>query len=50
MNFKNSSNCSQNKICEKKENLICSLHQVENFLCNFKKIVKGIKLYHIFRS
>lgn len=34
---------------EKKENLICSLKQVEYFLCHFKKIAKGVKLYRLLK-
>lgn len=34
---------------EKKENLICSLNQVEYFLCHFKKIAKSIQLYKLLK-
>lgn len=33
----------------KKESIVCSLFEVENFLCNFKKIFNGIKLYKILK-
>lgn len=39
-----------NKIPVKKENFISSLYEVEHFLCNFKKIVKSIKIYRLFKS
>lgn len=35
---------------EKKENTVHSLFEVEHFLCNFKNICKGIKLYQILRK
>ncbi len=35
---------------EKKENTVHSLFEVEHFLCNFKNICKGIKLYGILRK
>ncbi len=35
---------------EKKENTVHSLFEVENFLCDFQKICKGIKLYGILRK
>lgn len=35
---------------EKKENTVHSLFEVEHFLCNFKNICKGIKLYKILRK
>lgn len=35
---------------KKKENTVRSLFEVENFLCNFKNIAKGLKLYHILRK
>lgn len=52
--FNISSPCCNNnkdKFCfqNKKENTIGSLYEVEHFLCNFRKIIKGIKLYNIFR-
>ena len=34
---------------KKKENTICSLFEVEHFLCDFKKIINTIKLYHILK-
>lgn len=41
---KNSFNFSQ-----KKENTICSLHEVESFLCNFQKALKFYKIFCIFK-
>ena len=35
--------------CEKKDNTIRSLQEVEHFLCNWKKALKAIKLYHILK-
>ncbi len=35
---------------EKKENTVHSLFEVEHFLCNFKNICKGLKLYSILRK
>ena len=35
---------------EKKENTVHSLFEVELFLCNFKNICKGIRLYKIIRK
>ena len=34
---------------EKKENIICSLYEIENFICTLKKVCKGIKLYKILK-
>ena len=34
---------------EKKENTICSLYEVENFLCALQKTLKCFKLYSIFK-
>lgn len=34
---------------KKKENTICSLFEVENFLCDFKRLINTIKLYHILK-
>lgn len=34
---------------EKKENTISSLFEVEHFLCNFKKLINTVKLYHILK-
>ena len=33
----------------KKENIIKSLKEVECFLCNWKKVSKGIRLYKILK-
>ncbi len=35
---------------EKKENTVHSLFEVEHFLCDFKNICKGVKLYQILRK
>ena len=47
----NKKDCTKNKInfAQKKENTICSLFEVEHFLCNFKKTIKCIKLYKILK-
>ena len=34
---------------QKKENALCSLYQVENFLCQFSKALKCFNLYHFFK-
>lgn len=53
MNNKHYNNCNKlrqvNNFVQKKENAICSLYEVENFLCNFSKFIKAIKIYNIFR-
>ena len=45
-------NCC-NKGCinfsQKKENALCSLYQVENFLCQFSKALKCFRLYDFFK-
>lgn len=48
----NNNNLIKNKFNfkQKKENTICSLYEVENFLCNFKNFVKSIKLYKILKK
>ncbi len=35
---------------EKKENTVHSLFEVEHFLCDFRNICKGLKLYQILRK
>lgn len=35
---------------QKKENTVRSLFEVENFLCNFKKFSKGMKIYQLFKK
>ncbi len=35
---------------KRKENTVASLFEVEHFLCNFKNVVKGIKLYQILKK
>ena len=39
----------KNKFLIKKENTLKSLKEVEFFLCNWKRVVKGIKLYKILK-
>lgn len=39
----------KNKFIIKKDNTLKSLKEVEYFLCNWKRVVKGIKLYKILR-
>lgn len=34
---------------KKKESPVCSLYEVEHFLCNFKDFVKCLKLYQILK-
>lgn len=34
---------------QKKENTLCSLYQVENFLCQFSKALKCFKFYEFFK-
>ncbi len=41
---KNSSNFAL-----KKENTLCSLYQVENFLCNIQKALRCFKFYCFFK-
>lgn len=58
-NFKNSSfskNCKENNCAplkinfrEKKENVVCSLYNVEKFLHQATKIAKGLKFYSFFK-
>ena len=35
---------------QKKENTICSLYEVENFLRNFNNFFKSIKLYKLLKK
>lgn len=48
-------NCSTNtsnpycKFNKKKENSICSLYEVENFLCNFTKALRCLNIYCLFK-
>lgn len=39
----------KNKMIIMKDNTVKSLKEVEYFLCNWKKVVKGIKLYKILK-
>lgn len=39
----------KNKFLIKRDNTLKSLKEVEFFLCNWKKVVKGIKLYKILK-
>lgn len=41
--------CNKEKPVLKKDNVIKSFKEVEFFLCNFKKVYKGLKLYKILR-
>ena len=49
MNNKNCEKKEKFNLKEKKENVISSLFEIENFLCNIKKICNGIKLYKILK-
>ena len=42
-------NDNYNNISQKKENILCSLNQVENFLCNCTKAIKCFKFYSLFK-
>ena len=42
-------NKKKNKFIIKKDNTLKSLKEVEYFLCNWKMVVKGIKLYKILK-
>lgn len=43
-------NLNKNKsLIAKKENVISSLFEVEHFLCNLKKIINTVSLYHILK-
>ena len=35
---------------KRKENMVNSLFEVEHFLCDFKNVVKGLKLYQILKK
>jgi len=39
----------KNKFLIKKDNTLKSLKEVEFFLCNWKRVVRGIKLYKILK-
>ena len=39
----------KNKLVTMKDNTAKSLKEVEFFLCNWKRVVKGIKLYKILK-
>lgn len=39
----------KNKFIIKKDNTLKSLKEVEYFLCNWKRVLKGIKLYKILK-
>lgn len=39
----------KNKFLVKKDNTLKSLKEVEFFLCNWKRVAKGIKLYKILK-
>ena len=40
----------KNRFLIKKDNTLKSLKEVEFFLCNWKRVVKGIKLYKILKT
>ncbi len=52
MNIYSNKNNNKEKLNlkEKKENTIHSLFEVEHFLCDFKNICKGFKLYQIIKK
>lgn len=33
----------------KRDNVVCSLCEVEKFLCQASKVVKGLKIYSLFK-
>jgi hypothetical protein len=39
----------KNKFISMKDNILKSCKEVEYFLCNWKRVVKGIKLYKILK-
>lgn len=41
--------CNQFNFHTKKENTLCSLYEVENFLCNFTKALKCLNIYCLFK-
>lgn len=54
----NKKNCNNNcgmknvnsfNFCQKKENTLCSLYEIENFLCNFNKALKCFNIYRRFK-
>lgn len=49
--YKNNNNCNKPSASfgQKKENILCSLNQVENFLCNFSKALRCFKFYSFFK-
>lgn len=48
-NYNNCCNKPQFNFNQKKENVLCSLYSVENFLCQFSKALKCLKLYDWFK-
>ena len=51
MNMNNKPSCKKEKfnLKHKKENVVCSLFEIEDFLCKIKKVCNGIKLYKILK-
>lgn len=47
-NYQNSNN-KKISFSQKKENTLCSLYEVENFLCKIQQLSKSLKLYNIFK-
>lgn len=48
-NFNSYGNKANFNFLQKKENTICSLHEVECFLCNCQKALKCFKFYCFFK-
>ena len=50
-NYNHCNHCNKNSFnfAQKKENTLCSLHEVENFLCNCQKAIKCFKFYCFFK-
>ena len=50
-NYNHCNHCNKNSFnfAQKKENTLCSLHEVENFLCNCQKALKCFKFYCFFK-
>ena len=51
MNYNNVPNNKTNKIdfIKKKENMVCSLYEVEKFLHRATNLAKGFKIYSLFK-
>lgn len=48
-NFNSYGNKANFNFLQKKENVICSLNEVECFLCNCSKVLKCFKFYCFFK-